>query len=154
MNINRVVITGNLTRDPELRALPSGTSVCELRIACNTRRKNGSTGEWEDRPNYFNVKVWGPQGENASRFLSKGRPVAVDGRLEWREWEAQDGTKRQTIDIIADSVQFLGSREDPSAGGGFAGSGAPQGGDVPVDDRDFQPAPVSGSATGDDDIPF
>jgi single-strand DNA-binding protein len=152
-NINRVVLTGNLTADPELRSLPSGSSVCSMRIACNTRRKNNSTGEWEDKPNYFNITVWGAQGENAARYLSKGRPVAIDGRLEWREWEAQDGTKRQAVDIIADSVQFLGSREDPSAGGGFAGGGAPQGGDVPVDDRDFQPAPVSGS-TGDDDIPF
>ena len=110
-NINRVVMTGNLTADPELRSLPSGTSVCKLRIACNTRRKNGSTGEWEDKPNYFDVTVWGAQGENAARFLSKGRPVAIDGRLEWREWEAQDGSKRQATDIIADSVQFLGSRE-------------------------------------------
>lgn len=152
-NINRVVLTGNLTADPELRSLPSGTSVCSMRIACNTRRKNNSTGEWEDKPNYFNITVWGAQGENAARFLSKGRPVAIDGRLEWREWEAQDGTKRQAVDIIADSVQFLGSREDPSGGGGFAGGGAPQGGDVPVDDRDFQPAPAA-AASGDDDIPF
>jgi single-strand DNA-binding protein len=152
-NINRVVLTGNLTADPELRSLPSGTSVCSMRIACNTRRKNNGTGEWEDKPNYFNITVWGAQGENAARFLSKGRPVAIDGRLEWREWEAQDGTKRQAVDIIADSVQFLGSREDASGSGGFAGGGASQGGDVPVDDRDFQPAPVSGQA-GDDDIPF
>ncbi len=153
-NINRVVMTGNLTADPELRSLPSGSSVCNLRIACNTRRKNGSTGEWEDKPNYFNVTVWGAQGENAARYLSKGRPVAIDGRLEWREWEAQDGSKRSAVDIIADSVQFLGSRED-SAGGGFAG-GARQGGDVAVDDSDFQAAPVSGPAPGggDDDIPF
>jgi single-strand DNA-binding protein len=151
-NINRVVLTGNLTRDPELRALPSGTSVCDLRVACNTRRKNNQTGEWEDKPNYFNVKVWGAQGENASRFLAKGRPVAIDGRLEWREWEAQDGAKRQAVDIIADSVQFLGSREDAS-GGFSAGGGLPQGGEVPVDDRDFQPAPVAGGA-GDEDIPF
>jgi single-strand DNA-binding protein len=101
------------------------------------------------------VTVWGAQGENAARFLAKGRPVAIDGRLEWREWEAQDGTTRSAVDIIADSVQFLGSREEPS-GGGFAGGGARPGGDVPVDDRDFQPAPVSGqpSGGGDDDIPF
>ena len=92
-NINRVVMTGNLTKDPELRSLPSGTSVCELRIACNTRRKDQASGEWTDKPNYFNVKVWGAQGENAARYLSKGRPVAIDGRLEWREWEAQDGDK-------------------------------------------------------------
>jgi single-strand DNA-binding protein len=153
-NINRVIITGNLTRDPELRALPSGTSVCELRIACNTRRKNGSTGEWEDRPNYFNVKVWGPQGENCSRFLAKGRPVAIDGRLEWREWETQEGGKRQAIDIIADSVQFLGSREE-GQGGGFAGPGRAatgQGGEVPVDERDYEPTSVGSVA--DEDIPF
>ncbi len=152
-NINRVVLTGNLTADPELRSLPSGTSVCSLRVACNTRRKNGSTGEWEDKPNYFNVTVWGAQGENAARFLSKGRPVAIDGRLEWREWEAQDGTKRQALDIIAESVQFLGSREDASGAGGFSGVGGSTGSNVSVDEGDFQPAPVS-SAAGDDDIPF
>jgi single-strand DNA-binding protein len=157
-NINRVVLTGNLTKDPELRSLPSGTSVCELRIACNTRRKNNASGEWEDKPNFFNVKVWGAQGENVARFLTKGRPVAVDGRLEWREWEAQDGAKRQAIDIIADSVQFLGSRDEPSGVGGpigdrSAGNGASQGGDVPIDERDYQPAPV-GAGAGDDDIPF
>jgi single-strand DNA-binding protein len=156
-NINRLVITGNLTADPELRSLPSGTSVCKLRVACNTRRKNASTGEWEDKPNYFNVTVWGAQGENAAKYLSKGRPVAIDGRLEWREWESQDGTKRQAIDIIAESVQFLGSREDPSGGGGSSPA-AGNGGFV--DEGDFQPPPVSASAgpgtlpQGDDDIPF
>jgi single-strand DNA-binding protein len=152
-NINRVVMTGNLTADPELRSLPSGTEVCELRVACNTRRKDSSSGEWVDKPNYFNVKVWGAQGKNAAQYLSKGRPVAIDGRLEWREWEAQDGTKRSAIDIIAESVQFLGSREGPSGGGGYSGGGASQGSDVPVDSGDFQPAPVAGQA-GDDDIPF
>ena len=153
-NINRVVMTGNLTADPELRSLPSGTSVCSLRIACNTRRKDGASGEWVDKPNYFNVTVWGAQGENAARYLSKGRPVAIDGRLEWREWEAQDGTKRQATDIIADSVQFLGSRDDAAGGGGFAGNGASQGSDVPVHEGDFQPAPVAAGGSGDDDIPF
>ena len=154
-NINRVVLTGNLTRDPELRSLPSGMSVCSLRIASNTRRKDQSTGEWVDKPNYFDVTVWGAQGENCSRFLSKGRPIALDGRLEWREWQAQDGTKRQSVEIIADSVQFLGGREDAPTGGsaGFT----PQS-DVPADNRDFQPAgaPASGggSAPADDDIPF
>jgi single-strand DNA-binding protein len=158
-NINRVVMTGNLTADPELRSLPSGTSVCKLRIANNTRRKNGSTGEWEDKPNYFDVTVWGAQGENAARYLSKGRPVAIDGRLEWREWEAQDGTKRQAVDIIAETVQFLGSREGPPAGGGqgasFA-SGGPGGAEEQVDGQDFQPVPVAAGPGqhGEDDIPF
>jgi len=152
-NINRVVMTGNLTADPELRSLPSGMSVCSLRIACNTRRKDGASGEWVDKPNYFNVTVWGAQGENASRYLAKGRPVAIDGRLEWREWEAQDGTKRQSIDIIADSVQFLGSRDGAPGGNGFASEGNGMESDIPVDQRDFQPVPV-GAAAGEDDIPF
>src|SRR3979411_2593681 len=130
-------MTENLPTDPELRSLPSGTSVCKLRVACNTRRKNSSTGEWEDKPNYFDVTVWGAQGENCARFLSKGRPGAIDGRLEWREWETQDGGKRQAVDIIADSVQFLGSRDDAASGGGFAGNGGGGQSDIPVDDRDF-----------------
>ena len=152
-NLNVVVITGNLTRDPELRSLPSGTSVCELRVAVNTRRKNGGTGEWEDRPNYFDVKVWGAQGENCHRFLAKGRPVGVQGRLEWREWETQEGQKRQAVDIIAESVQFLGGRDEASGGGFTASVGSRS--DVPVDERDYQPAAApEGAAMGDDDIPF
>ncbi|HVS29449.1 MAG TPA: single-stranded DNA-binding protein [Solirubrobacteraceae bacterium] len=148
-NINRVVLTGNLTKDPELRSLPSGTSVCSLRVACNTRRKDAS-GEWVDKPNYFDVTVWGAQGENCARFLAKGRPVAVDGRLEWREWETQEGQKRQAVEIVADSVQFLGSREE---GGG---NGYSPRSDVPVDTEDFAPTASTGAAgsAGEDDIPF
>jgi single-strand DNA-binding protein len=145
-NINRVVLTGNLTRDPELRNLPSGMAVCSLRIACNTRRKD-SSGNWVDKPNYFDVTVWGAQGENCAQYLSKGRPVALDGRLEWREWEDKEGNKRQAVDIIADSVQFLGSREGGENGGRFT----PQT-DVPADTGDFASAPAGNQ--GDDDIPF
>ena len=97
-NINRVVITGNLTRDPELRSLNSGTSVCSLRIASNTRRKDNASGEWVDKPNYFDVTVWGAQGENVAKYCSKGRPVAIDGRLEWREWDDKEtGQKRSAV---------------------------------------------------------
>ena len=110
-NINRVIITGNLTRDPELRSLQSGMSVCSLRVAVNTRRKDNQSGEWVDKANYFDVTVWGRQGENAAQYLSKGRPVAIDGRLEWREYQDKDGNKRQAIDIIADNIQFLSSPE-------------------------------------------
>jgi len=148
-NINRVVLTGNLTRDPELRNTPSGTSVCGLRVACNTRRKDGS-GQWVDKPNYFDVTVWGAQGENCAQYLQKGRPVAVDGRLEWREWEDKEGNKRQAVDIIADSVQFLGSRDGDGNGNG--GRFTPQS-DVPADTADFKAAPV-GAGQSDDDIPF
>ncbi|HXS46991.1 MAG TPA: single-stranded DNA-binding protein, partial [Solirubrobacterales bacterium] len=107
-NINVVVITGNLTKDPELRSTGGGTSVCELRVAVNSRRKEAQ--EWVDKPNYFNVVVFGAQGDNCANYLSKGRPVAVEGRLDWREWEAKDGGgKRQAVQIVANSVQFLGS---------------------------------------------
>ena len=153
-NINRVVLTGNLTRDPELRSLPSGMSVCSLRLAVNTRRK-GASGDWEDKPNYFDVTVWGAQGENCARYLSKGRPVAIDGRLEWREWESPEGQKRQAIDIIADTVQFLSSPRDD--GGGNGGGFTPRS-DIPADTGDFAAAPAGGgsapSAPADDDIPF
>lgn len=143
-NINRVILTGNLTRDPELRSTGGGTPVCSLRIACNGRRRNGE-GVWEDVPNYFDVSVWGAQGENCQRYLSKGRGVAVDGRLQWREWTDGEGNKRQAVDIVAENVQFLGG------GNGGSGSGAAQSGsgaDVPVDTADF------GGSRGDDDIPF
>jgi single-strand DNA-binding protein len=148
MNINRVVITGNLTRDPELRSTPSGTSVCSLRIACNTRRKDPS-GEWVEKPNYFDVTVWGKQGENCATYLQKGRAVAIDGRLEWREFDDREGNKRQAVEIVADSVQFLGGRDDaPANGSRFT----PQS-DVPADTSDFASAPSPG-APADDDIPF
>ena len=154
-NINRIVLTGNLTRDPELRSTPGGMSVCSLRVACNTRRK-GAGGEWEDKPNYFSVTVWGAQGENCARYLAKGRPVAVDGRLEWREYQTQDGQKREAIDIVADSVQFLGGRDEAGGNGNGSSYAAPAeaggGSDIPVDTADFQPAATT--AGSDDDIPF
>jgi single-strand DNA-binding protein len=155
-NINRVTITGNLTRDPEVRTLPnSGTSVCSLRVACNGRRKNGQTGQWEDQPNYFDVTVWGAQGENCGRFLTKGRAVAVDGRLRWREWETE-GQKRQAVDIVADTVQFLGGGGEGGngngSGNGFASSASAGQSDVPIDTDDFDRTPVA--AASDDDIPF
>jgi single-strand DNA-binding protein len=153
-NINRVIITGNLTRDPELRSLQSGTQVCKLRVAVNSRRKDQS-GEWVDKPNYFDVTVWGAQGENCATYLSKGRPVAIDGRLDWREWEAQDGSgKRQAVEIVADTVQFLGSRDGSGAGSGGNGGGfAPQS-DVPADTSDFSDAEPAAVGATDDDIPF
>src|SRR5579875_3299455 len=149
-NINRVVLTGNLTADPELRSLPSGGTLCKLRIACNTRRRNAN-GEWEDKPNYFNVTVWGGQAESAARYLSKGRPVAIDGRLEWREWQAEDGSKRQTIDIIAENLQFLGSPRE--TGGSPPAQPEPEA----IDSQDFEaPVPIAtgGLQEGEDEVPF
>ena len=162
-NINVVVITGNLTRDPELRSLPSGTSVCDLRVAVNSRRKEGQ--EWVDKPNFFDVTVWGAQGENCATYLSKGRPVAVEGRLDWREWDAKDAegnpitdragapVKRQAVRIVANSVQFLGSRD----GGGGNGNGFTPQSDTPADTSDYDAAPAGAASGGggqEDDIPF
>jgi single-strand DNA-binding protein len=151
-NINRVIITGNLTRDPELRSTGSGMSVCSLRIASNTRRKDQS-GEWVDKPNYFDITIWGRQGENAAQYLAKGRPVAIDGRLEWREFQDKDGNKRQAVEIVADNIQFLGGRDDMGGNGGGGGGFTPRS-DVPVSTDDFAPAGGGHSAPADDDIPF
>jgi single-strand DNA-binding protein len=155
-NINRVILTGNLTKNPEVSSLPSGTSVCTLRIACNSRRKNSQTGEWEEQPNYFDVTVWGAQGENCAKYLSRGRGVAVDGRLRWREWTTPEGQKRSAVDIVAESVQFLGGGQGEGNGNGYSAgqhSQAPTHSDIPVDNADFEPAPVP-AAVADDDIPF
>ena len=154
-NINRVILTGNLTKDPEVRTLAnSGQTVCTLRIACNGRKRN-SEGQWEDAPNYFDVTVWGQQGENCGKFLSKGRGVAIDGRLRWRSWET-DGQKRQAVDIIAETVQFLGGRDDASSGNGngFSISVREAESDIPIDTGDFVSAPSGSGAAADDDIPF
>src|ERR671934_1115546 len=107
-NINRVVLVGNLTKDPELRHTPSGTPVCSLRLAVNTRRKDGATGEWTEKPNYFDITVWGNQGESCAQYLSKGRPVAVDGRLEWRGGGGQGGKQAQAGGTLPQTPQFPG----------------------------------------------
>lgn len=146
-NLNRVILIGNLTKDPELRHTPSGTSVCKLRIAVNTRQKMPD-GEWGDKPNFFDVTVWGNQGDAAAQYLSKGRPVGVDGRLDWREWEAQDGTKRQAVEIIAESLQFLGSRSDED-GQGQQFTPAAAAASSNTFESDF-----GGASSQDDDIPF
>jgi single-strand DNA-binding protein len=143
-SINRVILVGNLTRDPELRHTPSGMAVCSLRLAVNSRRKD-ETGQWVDKPNYFSITVWGNQGENCAQYLAKGRPVAIDGRLEWREWESEGG-KREAVEVVADSVQFLGGRGDGDGNGG--GGYLPAQGAPGQTDADLAASPT------DDDIPF
>jgi single-strand DNA-binding protein len=120
-SINRVVLVGRLTRDPELRALPSGRSVCGLRIACNSARKDADGG-FVERPNYFDVSVFGAPGESVSRYMRRGSRVGVDGRLEWREWETVEQERRQAVSVVADTVQFLDgpAGEDPQLGAAAA----------------------------------
>jgi single-strand DNA-binding protein len=147
-NVNTVVITGNLTRDPELRHLGSGMAVSKLRVAVNGRRKDQS-GNWVDKPNYFDVTVWGAQGEACAEYLAKGRPVAIEGRLDWREWETQEGAKRQAVEIIANTVQFLGSKD--GAGSGGSGDVSPSETEEPEPQEQFAGV---GAGASEDDIPF
>ena len=163
-NINRVTITGNLTRDPDLRELPSGTAVCELGVAVNHRRKDQASDQWIEEPNYFNVVVFGAQGQNCAQYLSKGRPVAVDGRLRWSSWEDKNGGgKRSKVEIVAQTVQFLGSRDDNQGGGGQSQGGGVQAqanqgfaasSDVPADNDFGDPVAATAGGGADDDIPF
>jgi len=142
MSINRVLITGNLTRDPELRATGSGMSVLKMGVAVNDRRKNQQSGEWEEVPNFIDVVVFGTRGESLSRFLSKGSKVAIEGKLRWSSWEDKDsGAKRSKVEVIADDIEFMSSRGEGGGGGGSNYS-APSAPAAPAD-------PVF-----EDDIPF
>lgn len=134
-NINSVVITGNLTRDPDLRSTEGGTKVANLRVAVNGRRKNGNE-EWVDKPNYFNVTVWGAQGQSCAEYLAKGRPVAVEGRLDFRERDTDDG-HREYVSIVAETVQFLGGKPKDGAA-----------------DAEEPEQAEEGGKEGEDDIPF
>jgi single-strand DNA-binding protein len=131
-NINVVAITGNLTRDPNLRTTEGGTKVCNLRVAVNGRRKNGSD-EYVDKPNYFNVTVWGAHGEACAEHLKKGRPVAVEGRLDWKE-SGEGEERREYVQIVANTVQFLGGKpQDKDEQGQPAAAGAEEGtDDIPL----------------------
>jgi len=125
-SINRVVLVGRLTRDPELRALPSGTSVCSLRIACNSSRRDAD-GEFVERPNFFDVSVYGASAESVGHYMRRGSRVAIDGRLEWREWETAEQERRQAVSVVADTVQFLDSpgerSHDEASGENHTGDG-------------------------------
>lgn len=110
MSINKVMITGNLTRDPELRATGSGTQILHFGVAVNDRRRNQQTGEWEDYPNFVDCVVFGARAEPLSRFLSKGSKVAIEGKLRYSSWETKDGQRRSKLEVVVDEVEFLSSR--------------------------------------------
>jgi single-strand DNA-binding protein len=141
-DINRVVLVGRLTRDPELRHLPSGSPVLQLGLAVNGRQQDAS-GNWVDKPNFFDVKLFGNRAESLAQHLAKGRRIGVDGRLDWSSWEAQDGSKRSKVEVVAFDIQFLDSRGDAEAQPQYVPTS-----DVAANQDDFAPAGV------DDDIPF
>ena len=118
MSINRVNISGNLTRDPELRSTAGGTQILSFGVAVNDRRRNQQTGEWEDVPNFVDCVVFGARAEPLSRFLSKGAKVAIEGKLRYSSWEAKDGGKRSKLEVVVDEVEFMsrdgGAYQHPS----------------------------------------
>ena len=119
MSINRVNISGNLTRDPELRTAHNGTAILAFSVAVNDRAKNPQTGEWEDRPNYVDCTMFGTRAEAVSRYLSKGSKVAVEGKLRYSSWQAKDGGKRSKLDVIVDDIEFMSRAAAPQQQGDY-----------------------------------
>ena len=136
MSINRVIISGNLTRDPELRSTASGLPVLGFGVAVNDRRKNQQTGEWEDYPNFIDCTMFGARAESLNRYLNKGTKVSIEGKLRWSQWE-RDGQKRSKHELIVDQLSFMHARKSEDEG-----EAAPE------------PAPVIAGDLYDDDIPF
>ena len=150
MSINRVVISGNLTRDPDLRSTASGMPVLGFGVAVNDRRKNQQTGEWEDYPNFIDCTMFGARAQSVSRILSKGSKVAIEGKLRWSQWE-RDGQKRSKIEVIVDEIEFMTSRND-----GAPRAAAPMAAPMAQAPMAAAPmaAPVVDASVYDDDIPF
>ncbi|NPD30954.1 single-stranded DNA-binding protein [Eggerthellaceae bacterium zg-1084] len=142
MSINRVIISGNLTRDAELRSTATGMPVLGLGVAVNDRRKNAATGEWEDYPNFIDCTMFGQRAQSLSRYLTKGTKVSIEGKLRWSQWE-RDGQKRSKIEVIVDEIEFMSSRNAGST-------------DAPAAPAGYAPAPAPAMDTPryDEDIPF
>ncbi|MEY8460107.1 single-stranded DNA-binding protein [Eggerthellaceae bacterium 24-137] len=115
MSINRVIISGNLTRDPELRCTQSGMDVLSFGVAVNDRRKNSQTGEWEDHPNFVDCTMFGNRARSVAQYLSKGAKVSIEGKLRWEQWE-RDGQKRSTLKVVVDELEFMSSRQGAQGG--------------------------------------
>lgn len=172
MSINRVVISGNLTRDPELRRTQSGMAIMGIGVAVNDRRRNPQTGEWEDYANYIDCTMFGNRAESLSNILTKGMKVAIEGKLRWSQWE-RDGQKRSKIEVIVDEVDIMTTRNSGGQGGyqgGYQGGQGGQGGSgyqgnqggyqqaSSYQNQNVAPAPApvidASSSVYDDDIPF
>jgi len=141
MSINVVTISGNLTRDAELRQSASGMSILRLGVAVNDRAKNQQTGEWEDRPNFIDCVMFGTRAEKISQYLTKGTKVSIQGKLRWSQWESQQGEKRSKVEVAVDEIEFMSSRNDSGSYGGGGGGGgtyaAPAPGPAPELDEEI-----------------
>lgn len=152
-SLNKVMLIGNAGKDAELRYMASGTPQCKFSLAVNNRRRNQATNEWEDQTEWFNILIWGDTAERVSQYITKGKSVYVEGRLQTRSWDDDQGQKHYMTEVVAQSVQLLGSRDGGdggSRGGGDDwGNGAPsrpqrqsggysRGGDMEPDDLPFE----------------
>jgi len=144
MSINKVMITGNLTRDPELRTTPGGTAILSFGMAVNDRRRNASTGDWEDYANFVDCSLFGARAEALSRILTKGMKVAVEGKLRYSSWE-KDGQRRSKLDVTVEEIEFLSRRENGNGGSVMS---------VPASMQDIDIPPAPEITIYDDDIPF
>lgn len=146
---NRVILVGNLTRDPELRYIPSGTAVSDIGLAVNDRVKKG--GEWVDETTFVDVTLWARTAEVANEYLSKGSSVLIEGRLRLESWENNEGQKRSKLKVVADRMQMLGGR---GAGGGGGGSSSRSSAPSHGQEEDYSEMADSSAAPPSDDIPF
>ncbi|MFN0138543.1 MAG: single-stranded DNA-binding protein [Pyrinomonadaceae bacterium] len=165
MSFNKIIIVGNLGRDPELRYTPQGAAVCSFSMATNEKRRDKS-GEMQDTTTWFKVTLWRERAETAAKYLTKGSPVYIEGRLRIEEWTDRDNNNRYTLDVQATDMQFIGSRADGASGGGDYGhhEDEPAYSGAPPSASSTASAASSGAATpksapvapaaGDDDIPF
>ena len=136
MSINRVNISGNLTREPEVKSTAGGSCVMKFGVAVNDRTKNQQTGQWEDRPNFIDCTMFGARAESVSRFLHKGAKVAIEGKLRWSQWE-RNGEKRSKVEVVVDEIEFMSSR-----------------GESPQAAAKHHPEPAREASIYDEDIPF
>jgi single-strand DNA-binding protein len=162
MSFNKVIIVGNLGRDPELRYTPQGVAVCSFSVATNEKRRDKS-GEQQDITTWFKVTLWRERAETAAKYLTKGSPVYIEGRLRIEEWTDRDNNNRYTLDLQATDMQFIGSRSDAPAGDysghhddepTYSGSAPAASSSAATSASASSPAPAASPAPADDDIPF
>jgi single-strand DNA-binding protein len=151
-NYNRVILLGNLTRDPQLKYLPNNTAVCEFGLAVN-RRWRDADGNQRDEVCFVDVAAFARRGETINQYMSKGRQILIEGRLKFDSWTGQDGTKRSKLSVVAENFSFVGSREGPGGAGGPGGGREYQQAAGPAGDPS-EPPPVDAGPPSGDDIPF
>lgn len=157
-SLNKVFLIGNLTRDPDVRYLPSGTAVADLGLAVNERYKDSKSNEWKEKTTFLEVVVWQRQAETAGEYLSKGSPVFVEGRLQLDEWETKDGEKRSRLRVRADRLQFLGRPSKPQYRDGPDGDAGEARGHAPAPAQETGDGPDEPDDPGpegdEDNLPF